>query len=222
MAIAILALCLTAIYSSQGGAVRMAYRSRRMGIATLLARCKMGEIEEQVAEEGLPALFDSGTDECCEEGEVDGYTCEWEIVPIVLPDTMFGSEDEEEAGGLLGAATGDEKNPSDKDSASQGASVDPANVLAGGSTDGLAAMALGYVFPILKPAFESQIRRATVVVHWREGSSLHDMDVTQYLVSGTPVAMPTEETDPNAVGTGTGTGTGSGANTGSSAKGTGI
>jgi general secretion pathway protein I len=186
MAITILAMCLTAIFSSEGGAVRMAHRARRMGAATLLARCKMGEIEEQVAEEGLPALFDSGSDECCEEGEIEGYTCDWELVPIVLPETMFAPEDDAQ-GGPFAAEPEESSDPT-----ATGASVDPSNVLSGGSTDGLAAMALGYVFPILKPAFESQIRRATVIVRWREGSSKHEMDVTQYLVSGTPVEMPTE------------------------------
>lgn len=190
MAIAILAMCLTAIYSSEGGAVRMAGRSRRLGIATLLARCKMGEIEEQVAEEGLPALFDSGSDECCEEGEVDGYTCKWEIVPIVLPETMFAPEDGASGNGAGGGgASMLDQLAANKE---QGGSLDPATVLAGGGAEGLASMALGFVFPILKPAFEQQIRRATVVVEWHEGDSLHDLDVTQYMVSPTPITLPTE------------------------------
>lgn len=202
MAIAILAMCLTAIFSSEGGAVRMAGRSRRLGVATLLARCKMGEIEEQVAEEGLPALFDTGTDECCEEGEVEGYECKWEIVPIVLPETMFAPEEGAAGGGGGGGGMLDQLANKNSE---EGSSLDPAAMLAGGDTGGLASMALGYVFPILKPAFEQQIRRATVVVQWREGDSPKELDVTQYLVSQTPITATTEgeTTDPNAApGTG--------------------
>ena len=221
MAIAILAMCLTAIFSSEGGAVRMAGRSRRLGVATLLARCKMGEIEEQVAEEGLPALFDTGTDECCEEGEVEGYECKWEIVPIVLPETMFAPEDDGAGGGGGGGGTMIDQL-ANKNS-EEGSSLDPAAMLAGGDTGGLASMALGYVFPILKPAFEQQIRRATVVVQWREGDSPKELDVTQYLVSQTPItAAAEEETDPNAApGTGassSGTGQSGSSRSGSSTQ----
>jgi general secretion pathway protein I len=205
MSVAILAMCLTAIFSSEGGAVRMAHRSRRIGVATLLARCKMGEIEEQVAEEGLPALFDSGSDECCEEGEVKGYSCDWELAPIVLPESMFAPEEGAAGAGgpldtMAASVTGEGEAP-----------VDPAAMLAGGDSGGLAAMALGYVFPILKPSFEAQIRRATVVVKWKEGESPHELDVTQYLVSPTPIEMPTDgPTEGDGTGTGTGTATGTG------------
>jgi general secretion pathway protein I len=213
LAVAILAMCLTAIFSSEGAAVRMAGRSRRLGVASLLARCKMSEIEEQVAEEGLPAIFDSGSDECCEEGEVEGYECKWEIVPVVLPETMFAPEEGAAGNGGGGGGMIDQLAAANSE---QGGTFDPATMMAGGATDGLAAMAMGYVFPILKPAFEQQIRRATVVVQWREGEAQKEFDVTQYLVSPTPITAPTEgETgsDPNAAGGQTQGGPASGSST---------
>jgi general secretion pathway protein I len=217
MAIAILAMCLTAIFSSQGGAVRMAGRSRRLGVATLLARCKMGEIEEQVAEEGLPALFDSGTDECCEEGEVEGYECKWEIVPVVLPETMFAPEEGAAGGGGSGGGGGTLIDQLANKKSEDSNAFDPAAMMAGGDTGGLASMALGYVFPILKPAFEQQIRRATVVVQWREGELAKELDVTQYLVSQTPITAPAEG-ETSEPGAGTGTGSGAGQSSGSSTQ----
>jgi general secretion pathway protein I len=197
VAIAILAVSLTAIFSSEAGAIKMAHRSRKMGIATLLARCKMGEIEQQVAEEGLPALFDSGSDECCEEGETEGFECDWEMAPVVLPETMFASEEGEEGEGSdplakVGAALG--IDPSNAQGAAAG-NVDPTQLLSGGGMGGLAGMALSFVYPVLKPSFESQIRRATVTVHWKEGNVGHEFDVTQYLVADQPIA----ELDPNAL-----------------------
>ena len=194
VAIAILALSLTAIFSSEAGAIKMAHRSRKMGMATLLARCKMGEIEEQVAEEGLPARFDSGSDECCEEGEIEGFECDWEIAPVILPETMFASEEGEE-----GDDTGAAADPMAKVGAALGldpsgatgaGGVDPAQLLSGGGMGGLASMALSFVYPVLKPSFESQIRRATVTVRWKEGDVGHDFDVTQYLVADQPIAAP--------------------------------
>ena len=43
------------------------------------------------------------------------------------------------------------------------------------------ALQLGY--PILKPFFEEQVRRASVTVRWKEGSKDRGFDVIQYLVS---------------------------------------
>ena len=45
----------------------------------------------------------------------------------------------------------------------------------------------------LKPSFESQIRRATVTVTWKEGSAEHSFDVTQYVVAAQPVPLELED-----------------------------
>lgn len=194
VAIAILAICLSAVFSAEAGSVRMAHRARKMGLATLLARCKMGEIEEQIAKDGLPAIFDSGSDNCCEDGEIDGFTCKWELEPIVMPDTMFGGEEEEGAEGSAPFASA---------SPGQNAPANPSDILtadplqgggSGADMGGMMAMAMQMVYPVLKPAFESQIRRATVTVTWHEGSSEHSFDVTQYVVAEQPAALPEDAT----------------------------
>jgi general secretion pathway protein I len=190
VAIAILAISLSAIFSTEAGAARMAHRSRKMGIAALLARCKMGEIEEQVATEGLPALFDSGSDDCCADAEFDGFSCDWEIHPVVLPDGMFATEDEG-FGPLEGDPGAGPAPTTDPAAAPFGdfSQSQPQDLLSGGGElDAIASIALQHVYPVLKPSFEAQIRRATVTVRWKEGSSDHDFDVTQYLVSETPIA----------------------------------
>lgn len=184
VAMAILGLGLTAIFSAEAGAIRMATRSGKMGMATLLARCKMLEVEEQVMREGFPAVFAKGDDGCCEGAEIEGYHCDWEINPVVLPDAMFAPEEEEgEEGqpvedGEEGAADGPEGF-----NMPLGLGSSPQDILSGAGTGGLAAMAMQQVYPILKPSFESQIRRATVVVHWTEGSGDKSFDLEQYLVT---------------------------------------
>jgi general secretion pathway protein I len=207
VAVAILAMSLTAIFASEAGAAKVAHRSRKMGMAALAARCKMNEIEEQIADEGLPALFDSGSDACCEETPTEGVTCDWEIELVTLPDTMFAPEEPEPGStgeptdpGDKTAATKPPTDPNDKtqkglppDPMTALRDVDPEAALAGGGLGGMASMALGYAYPVLKPAFEAQIRRATVTVHWKEGSRDHSFDVTQYVVAERPAGPAPEE-----------------------------
>jgi general secretion pathway protein I len=272
VAVAILALSLTAIFSSEAGAIKMAARARKMGAATLLVRCKMGEIEEKIATEGLPAVYANGSDACCEEAPADGYTCDWEIDPIILPDNMFATTDPLDpknannangtnssgsntpgsntpgsntpgsttspgssfgtnpatsalsntpgmtpgatpgmtppmpgalgatgalgalgATGALGGATGATGATGANDPLSAYRNMDPTALLSGGGLGGLASMAMAFVYPTLKPAFEQQIRRATVTIHWKEGSIDHTFDVTQYIVADQPAQLTPEQ-----------------------------
>jgi prepilin-type N-terminal cleavage/methylation domain-containing protein len=279
MAVAIMAISLGAVFSAQAGSVKMAQRARKLSFATLLVRCKMGELEEDVAKKGLPASQFAGTDTCCKDAPIEGFKCKWELVPIVLPDSMFNAEEEKKdknkttpggatnplasatgAGntkggiaGLLGAASSllggnkidnsDPNNPLDPndpkhlktDPKDPNKKLDPKDLLKdptqllngtgpngngtnganganGGGMDGLTAMAMQYVYPLLKPAFQSQIRRATVTVSWMEGSADKSFDVTQYIVAEQPVPLATDPNNPNALlgagATGTGTATG--------------
>jgi general secretion pathway protein I len=103
VAVVILAVGLASLFTSEAGAVRIAQRARTTTIATMLARCKMGEVEERVAKEGWPAERIDGRDECCEGGEHDGFKCEWKVERIVLPE--LGGE-EGETGGTGGTGGG--------------------------------------------------------------------------------------------------------------------
>ena len=261
VAVAILAIALGAVFSAEAGSVRMAVRARQMGLASLLVRCKMGEIEEELAKKGLPAIYASDEDKCCKDAEIEGFKCKWEIQPIVLPDTMFGSDDEDEdgksagpnakgpgalpsgskqgsdskggLGSMLGAAAaalggksdskssgsddkdskdtkdtkdgktgGIDNKPPTKQDAKDLLSGDPTRFLTGGGggdVDAITAMAMQFVYPVLKPAFQSQIRRATVTITWPEGEGTKSFDVTQYVVAEQPVPLNMDPNDPNSV-----------------------
>ena len=176
VAVAILAIALTAIFSSQAGAIRVASRARFTTTATLLARCKMAEIEEQTLRDGLPAVSATGTDECCEEGEVEGFECEWEISRIVLPDQAALAEGEEGADPLASLAGGAEGGePPGVDDIMGG--------MMGGGGDMMSELAMQYAFPVIKPQIEEQVRRARVTVSWHEGEREQSFDVIQYLVA---------------------------------------
>jgi len=186
IAVAILGLSLTAIFSSEVGAANVAARARRQNVAATLARCKMGEIEQVIAIEGLPALEKKDTDACCEHAPVEGFECDWLVERIILPE--------------LGA-TGDEEGDEDADrSLAQRANetldevqaAETTQQVLAGDSGNLAMLALELGFPILKPFLEEQVRRATVTVRWKEGPKERGFDVIQYLVSDQPA--PVDET----------------------------
>jgi general secretion pathway protein I len=188
VAVAILGITLVSIFSSEAGAIRMAGRARLLTTATLLARCKMGELEEEFMRTGLPAVSSRGADECCEGGEVEGFDCEWEVSRVVIPDQMpLGEGDEEEggAGGVLGGLLG-----GGADAPAGGAPPappNPAELLSGslmaGGGNMISQLAMQFVLPTLKPIIEEQIRRATVTVRWHEGEGTQEFDVVQYVVA---------------------------------------
>jgi general secretion pathway protein I len=186
VAVGILALGLTAIFSSQGQAIKVGTRAQHMNIAALMARCKMSELEEQVMKEGLPAVDDSGRDGCCEGAELEGFECEWRIDRVVMPDDALSEEGLEGEEGEGGEAASPAGILSDENA--QTGAID--SMLGGGGGlgggDGFAEMAIGIAFPVLKPAIEEQVRRASVVVRWREGTSTREFDVVQYLVAEQP------------------------------------
>jgi len=192
VAVTILGVALASIFSSEAGAIKVANRARRSAYATVLARCKLGEIEEDILKDGLPAVSDSDTDACCEDAEIEGFTCAWSITRIVLPDRA------EEEGGLLedgapGAAPGDPLGGRTLDSIMSGG---------GASMGGLSEMAMSYTYPVLKSTIEEQVRRVTVEVRWQEGTGARSFEVVQYVVADAPMAAGTQDAIDRALGGG--------------------
>ena len=196
VAIAILGVALTAIFASEAGAIRIAARSRMTTTATLLARCKMAEIEEEMMRTGLPAVSANGVDGCCQEGEVEGFECEWEISRIVLLDQLgLGEEGEEEgAGGLVGAFAAGAGAGGPAVSLSEAPDVDQimSGAMTAGVQDPMGQLALSLAFPVLKPQIEEQVRRASVRVRWHEGDREASFEVVQFLIAEQAPAAVTQ------------------------------
>lgn len=181
VAVAILAISLTAIFSSEAGAIKVHHRARKTTVGTMLARCKMAEVEQLLAEEGLPAIEEVGSDGCCEHAEVPGYSCDWAVTLVELPEPelegdALGFDDEDGEAGEAGA-----------EGVAQGASME--DILGGTSPGGMGGgdvmgeMAMQYAYPVLRPSIEEQVRRITVTVRWPEGTSEQSFDVVQYYVA---------------------------------------
>jgi general secretion pathway protein I len=131
IAVVILAVGMSSLFTSEAGAVRIAQRARTTTIATLLARCKMGEIEERIFKEGWPGEQIDGRDDCCDGAEHSGFKCEWKVERIVLPEI----DAEDETGGTTagGKSKGKDKEK-DSDKGKAGDSKGP-----GGAAGGLGA-----------------------------------------------------------------------------------
>ncbi len=184
IAVAILGLALTAIFSSEVGASNVAQRAKRQSVATTLARCKMGEIEEVIAIEGLPLVDKADDDNCCEHAPVEGYECSWSVERIILPE--IGADDSEED-------SDEELSERDRSNQRLNETYDLLNEQGGtpeevvaGEAGNLALLALQLGYPLLKPFLEEQVRRATVSVKWKEGDKERGFDVIQFLVSEQP------------------------------------
>lgn len=205
VALAILGLGLTSILSAQAGLFASSARSVHVTSASNLARCKISEVEVKLLREGYQLTEQKGEGSCCEEEDESTYSCKWVIEPVILPEmnlslnmdggvsSSLGTAD---AGSFLGGF-----NPTDTKGISSanplgplggllpglGGSNSPFGMLGSGSGSsamgGLATMALSIIYPTLKPMLEASIRRITVSVKWREGSSERSFDVVEYVTN---------------------------------------
>lgn len=229
VAVVILAAGLSSLFTSEVGAIRIAQRARTTTIASLLARCKMGEVEERILKEGWPGTTLEGRDECCEGAEHDGFSCQYIVDRIVLPDAMDETGDSggglkemlqgaATGGGASGGAAGDPgaAGPSIPITGPLGALTGMTDGMGGGDMGGeggdpIAAMVMEFTFPIMKPLIEEQVRRATVTVSWKEGSSGQNLEIVQFIVNELPMVVADDEEGDDNTGGSTGGGPGAAA-----------
>jgi general secretion pathway protein I len=201
VAIAILGLVLTVILSAQGGLAASNRSAANMGTAVSLARCKMTELEEKTIKFGFQ-LTDEIEQEtsCCEDENREGFTCDTRIEKILMPNFNTGNS-LGDGGALTGpagsaiqalagtagpAGSGGGLNLDVDAGLASLNSLNPALGLSGGGgagAQGLIGMAMGIVYPAMKPMFEASIRRTTVTVKWKEGPNARELAVVQYLTN---------------------------------------
>jgi len=212
VALAILGLGLTVILSSQTGLLAAVGRVRGETYAQNLLRCRMTEIELDLSIMGFSLLDETESGECCEDEDEPGYSCEWKIETVELPDPSAVEQE-------LNDATPDGEAEADDLDADGDASGDSASSPTGptgimgalsnieqsggsalgegsglsdlggmledtsGGADGMISMALSLVYPTLKPMLEASIRRITVTVKWKEGEKERDLSAVQYVTN---------------------------------------
>ncbi len=228
-AVALFGAVVTFILSAQGGLIASNKRAATMSQAVEIARCRMSELEEKELKLGYPEIEEKDTSNvCCDDQEVDGYTCDWEIERVKLPETTALGGDAGLSsllgGGLgLGLDAGLDSianglpsqvgnvlmNPMggaslNLDAGLQGVGQSMQTAFGGAGAQGLLSMVFSIVYPSLKPLLESAIRRVTVTVKWKEGSIDREFALTQYLTNPSRAGLLASMLDSGAFGDGGG------------------
>ncbi|MGC4113960.1 MAG: prepilin-type N-terminal cleavage/methylation domain-containing protein [Myxococcales bacterium] len=214
IALAILAVSLVAIAGINASAIDMHAYSKRLTVATLLARSKMSDLETKLMSEDLPA------DDSAEEGtfEEDGYPeYKWHA-EIIRPKTenitpaqllsMAGLDESGDpsksssgssgSGGLLSSVLGGGANlPS---GLSQGQGTMMAAAASGGA--GLLGSAMTGQLQTMIDLLGKSVREVHLTVSWQTGKVVDKFTVVTHVVSfGRDTASnnsdPTKITDPN-------------------------
>lgn len=215
VAMAILALSLMAIFSLNSGAVRNHVYTKKLTVASLLARSKMIDIEQELYDEGLPNDDDEDSGDFSDEGW-PGF--KWRA-KILAPRTQ-GLSPEQLMGALFNFPLGGEEGGDLGGLAALfGGGADPK---AGGGADPMGALAaLGPMAGMAQAQFgqmveqiAQSVREVHLTVTWKEGKQTESIDLVTHVVSlgpgsdrngdaavvaGTAVAPP-GAIDPNLAG----------------------
>ena len=186
VAMAFLALALTALFASEVGAWKTVHHARKTTVATFLARCKMSEIEADVFENGFQATDVIERDvPCCMDEDDDGFRCGYRIETLGLAE--LGSDavgENNPLGDLLGGGEDSSETP-DPSSITGGATAE--DILGGSAAlsnaDIVSGLATDYVWPLIAPSLDQQVRKVTVEVAWGEDDGF---EVVQYVVLEPP------------------------------------
>jgi general secretion pathway protein I len=216
IAIAILSLALVTVFGSNIGGARSAAHARHVTRATMMARCRITELEAWLVKNQLPPADQDvedppamGGEPCC----TDGVVCEAKVERIELPeqstvetaagDRLLGRAASAAAGssfGGPGGVTAGGDGGLAGLAAAMGALGSGSATSGGGSLAGagapspreMASTLLTSVYPTVKPLLEGAIRRVTVHVSWHEGEREYAFDVVEY-VTNPGQTLPTAE-----------------------------
>jgi general secretion pathway protein I len=189
VALAIFGLMISGILAAQAGLAASNKKAGDMGQATTLARCKMTELEEKLLKFGYPVIDDADTGVlCCEGADMTTYTCDYKVEKVLMPDppTSAADLDGGAAAQLLGMSA-DGGAPSaalnlDGGLSSIGTMLGQGTTSTAGAA-GLVDMAMGIVYPMMKPMMEASIRKITVTVRWSEGRMPQTFVLSQYVTN---------------------------------------
>ena len=224
MAVALFGAVVTIILSAQAGLVASDRTATNMSQAIELGRCRMSEIEEKQLKLGYPEVEEKDTSPiCCNEKDNPGFSCEWKVERVLLPqpmglagdagmNTFFGAGVGLDAGvpSALATPTGTVMmNPMggaslDFDAGLANIGTQLNSAVGGAGVSGLLSMVFSIVYPSLKPMLEAAIRRVTVIVHWQEGRQQRDFTLQQYITNPSRAGLLAAIADAGGAGEGGG------------------
>ncbi len=158
IAIAILALSMTSLLSSQMASIRATRYARGVSVAAFLAESKLLEIEDEMTFEGWGTDDKTFDGDFSEDGSPDvRYACLVDFVEIPDFNTLQQAKEQIDT---------------------DGGGAGPAAFVAG--QDDQTFSALGMVWPIVKGAIEMSIRKVSCTVTWTDGAIEHDFKVETF------------------------------------------
>src|SRR5271165_5296514 len=106
MAVALFGAVVTTILSAQAGLIEGNKTAANMSQAIEIGRCRMSELEEKQLKLGYPEIEEKDSSPiCCDDKEVTGFSCEWQVERVTLPQqTQLGGD--AGLGSLLGGGLG--------------------------------------------------------------------------------------------------------------------
>jgi general secretion pathway protein I len=225
-AVALFGAVVTFILSAQAGLVAGNKGAANMSQAMEIGRCRMSELEEKELKLGYPEIEEKDTSStCCDDKDVPGFTCEWQIERVKLPEVQTLGGDGglgSILGGGLGldldaglAGIGSAGLPTSLASPAGSVLVNPMggaqinfdgglqgmgaafqqSMAGGAGAQGLLSMVFSIVYPSLKPLLEAAIRRITVIIHWKEGVFDRDFTLTQYVTNPSQAGLAASMAD---------------------------
>ncbi|MFP2927622.1 prepilin-type N-terminal cleavage/methylation domain-containing protein [Pyxidicoccus sp. 3LG] len=189
VALAILGLALMAIFDLNAGAVSNHVYTKRLTVASLLARSKMTDIEQTLYDDGFSNDDDEESGDFSEEGWPQFKWRARIIAPKtegVTPDQLIGaifnlpigdSGDGDPMGGLAGLFGGGAAGGG-KDGASSG--PQPSGM------SGMGGAAMGMAQPMFTQMVQQitqTVREVHLTVFWQEGTQLESIDLVTHVVS---------------------------------------
>jgi general secretion pathway protein I len=107
MAVALFGAVVTIILSAQAGLVASDRTATNMSQAIEIARCRMSEIEEKQLRLGFPEMEEKDQSTvCCNDREVTGFSCDWQVERVLLPQPMGLSGSDGGLSSLLSSGLG--------------------------------------------------------------------------------------------------------------------
>jgi general secretion pathway protein I len=205
MAVALFGAVVTTILSAQAGLVAGGKTAGNMSQAVQIARCRMSELEEKQLKLGFPEIEEKDSSTiCCNDKETPGFSCEWQVERVTLPQasalgadgggSLLGGGLDLSAGAVGSAASTAVQGAMPLINPAGGASLDFDGGLqsigqslqqsfGGAGAQGLLSMVFSLVYPSLKPVLESAIRRITTTVRWKEGPVGREFTLTLYVTN---------------------------------------
>jgi general secretion pathway protein I len=189
VAMAILALSLTAAFEVVGGAMQNHMRARKLELATLLARAKLAEVEAKFEEDGFRDFDQAEDGTFDDEGHPE---IAWEVKttkPTVDlgPDGVIKALTGAEGGvmGLLGLSP-------DGQATGGGPATDAAASLAASPMAQAAKASIDQQLTVLGEEIKKGVRQVRLTVSWRDGKAQESFTVATTMVVLTPGSQKAE------------------------------